>query len=338
MLAKMPGAQIWCDALKIRAGVLDASLADPKSRRIADSQERVLGPLAEATGMSLGGGNSGVVRAASADDFSDLLAESVVGLVVNRYRAHADHRRLAKIGNVPNFKTHYFANINQTTGMPAISQGGEISQDFVVESGQGLPVNLSSYAKIVNIGRTTIVNDEYDLVFNTVASVGTRAGRLEAGAYYSLLESNPALDDGESMFHVDHGNLMTPAAISAGSLGAGIAAMRNQEIEPGEKSGHKARFWLVSPDLELDAVKLVHESGLDLEVICSPWLTAGTWYLFADPKLAPVIALVYLTGQKDGLSVLPHRNKKAQTAAIRIACDFGVVPVGRIGVIKGSIA
>ncbi|MGD9661430.1 MAG: hypothetical protein AB7U63_09155 [Porticoccaceae bacterium] len=329
-------ANVWIDALKVRAGAIDPSLAHPKALALAYGNEKILPALAKMAGVVLTG--HGVSSAGSADDFANLLADSLAGVVVNQYRVHAEHRKLAKFGSVPNYKTKYFANVNQNSGMLEVDEAGEISQDFVIASGQGLPANVKSYAKIVKVNREVIVNDEFDTVSNVLVNLGARAGRLEAGAFYSLLESNPVLDDSENMFHVDHGNQMTPAVLSDSSLGAGVEALRNQEIEAGEPSGNKAKFLLVSPDLELAAIKIVHQCGLDIEVICSPWVSSGTWYLFADPEAAPVIALLYLFGQKNGLSVTGNRAKNSRAFALRVAYDFGLVPVSRIGVIKGSVA
>lgn len=139
---------------------------------------------------------------------------------------------------------------------------------------------------------------------------------------YSKLTGNSAMSDGKALFHTDHGNLATGAALSLESLGAARAAMRlqqganNADVAAG---GHpvyidpQPRFLIVPVALETKAEALL--SSLDptrssnaesvawirrLSLVSDPRLDAvspSAWYLAANPQQIEGIVRVYLAGE-----------------------------------------
>lgn len=153
-------------------------------------------------------------------------------------------------------------------------------------------------------------------------------------------KSDRLLGDGESLFHVDHGNLIA-AALDETNLFAALAALRDQLTPAGITADLDAKFVVCASGLEGLARKLLHVAGLDeITVIAAAGLPAGRWFVFADPVQSPVIALLHLEGANGGLLVGPAKRKNdASTDGVLLGLrhDAGVVAVGRVGCVRGGV-
>src|SRR5690606_24983206 len=78
-----------------------------------------------------------------------------------------------------------------------------------------------------------IINDDLGIFGDVPRKLGQAARRTIAKAVFDLLTSNPTLADGKALFHADHGNLLTGAAISTTSVDAMQSAMALQKDADG---------------------------------------------------------------------------------------------------------
>lgn len=173
----------------------------------------------------------------------------------------------------------------------------------------------SSYAA-VRFGKYAYI-DEQDMVDGDATNaltlvpieLGKAARRLRADLVYSELLFNPEMADGVALFHADHGNYATGAALSETTLAAGMAAMQTQ-TENGVNLNIKPKYLVVPPALGQTARKLVRlmktdDPDVDLTVRVESRLQNGvrdprfpamthqgsstTWYLAASAAQAPSI-------------------------------------------------
>lgn len=139
----------------------------------------------------------------------------------------------------------------------------------------------------------------------------------------------PAMSDGKSLFHADHGNLGS-APLSTAAFAAARSAMRKQtELNSQEPLGALTapRYLLVPPDLEVSALQVlaseydygyaqpegtaapanVLNDGGDLQarlalarervIVVDLWSEPTHWALVADPNLYPTIGLGFRYGR-----------------------------------------
>lgn len=331
------------DAIKLRAGIVKNPLAlHPTAQSLIDDGARLLPALVNIFGAHAvrpGGMNPHAAFAAglSSPDFSGALSDGMRSVAVNKASEHAKHRAFCDIRELRDFKDHTFPSVDTDIGLAEGNELGEFGNAVEVSVADGLTARVKNYGRNIVISRRVLVNDDVEVIAGLFANAGAATGRLEAGLVYSLIESNPTLSDSESMFHTNHGNIQS-AILSSISLSAAMGQLRIMLTPAGQMADLEASVLVVAPDLELTAMKLVHEAAAPIKVIASPWLPTGRWYLMASPAQSPVVALLYLKGSRGGVTVGPRKTKlQVDGVTLGIRFDVGVVPVGRVGIVKGGL-
>ena len=135
------------------------------------------------------------------------------------------------------------------------------------------------------------------------------AKRTLAKFVLDFIRTNPAIYDGDALFHSNHNNLLT-AALDAAALNAARLAMKNQtELSSGERLGIPAKNLLVPTDLEetaFDLFKRDTNNDMDftqsLQMNVLPvwyWDDANDWAITADKMDVPLIELGFLDGNEE---------------------------------------
>ena len=276
-----------------------------------------------------------MARGMASTDFATILAAASTTLANRRFTAQAEHRAFCAKIECRDFKPTHIASTEIDGELNAVGEGGEITQGAVV-IGNGVIAQLRTYSRILRASRTLVINDQVGMLSEAVAQLGTAGARTEAREVYAALESNPALDDGELVFHLDHGNIVA-AALDATSLGQGMAALRTMTLVGGNKADLSAAHLVVAADLELAARKLIHEAGLQITVTATSHLPTGRWYLLPSPEAAPTVGVLKLKGSTQPILVEPWRDEFAfDGASMRARCDTGAALVARTMVRGGA--
>lgn len=332
------------DALKLRAGIISkASLAThPSADRF--SEENVLTALAETCaalalkrpfptpGAAFGAG-------IGTGDFKGILSDLARAATIQRLTAHARHRPLCSINDLLDFKPTSFPSADFDLTLNEPGELGDFGEEvsIISSTGSGLTANIRSFGKNIAISRQTIRNDDVGLIVGLFSNVGAAAARHEAAMVYALIEGNPTLGDGESMFHTDHGNIEA-AALDAASLGSAMGRLRNMLTPAGALADLDTAYLVVASGLELAALTLVNWAGAAIKVVASPWLASGRWYLMADPAQSPVIGLLHLKGSRGGVIVGPRKSDIVREGIdLGVRFDVGVVAKGRVGIVRGGL-
>ena len=153
---------------------------------------------------------------------------------------------------------------------------------------------------------------------------------------YSLLTSNPTMNDNKALFHADRGNLEGTAgnktAPTSDSLSAARTAMRKFKGPKGAVLDIQPRTILVPLELETSTEILLRSAALPkaemsagvhnpwagrLQPIAEPRLSAKSttgWYLVGDPSQVDTIEVAFLDGREE-----PEvfEDEKFETDAIR---------------------
>lgn len=270
-------------------------------------------------------------------DFSKILADGVIGLAIATYKAQAEHSVFSVPMDVRDFKPAKIPALDADLSLEPLGDGAEIMQGgaFLVASAQR-QVLLTSFARIVEISRNAIINDELGAFSQLISSIGASAARVEARLVVDALESNSVLDDGAVTFLAEYNNVVGNA-LDETTLGQAMALLRTQNTAAGQPADLRARHLVTAPDLEYSARKLIADAAMGVTVSTMANLPAGRWYLLADPVACPVVANLRLGGAKTPLLVeqwvapFPTDN-----AGVLVRADLGACIMRRTGIVRGG--
>lgn len=337
-------------ALMVRAGV-----ADPATRKAAAQSEfrgHRLMDLARASldraGISTAGmGQMEIVGAAftqSTSDFPILLENTMHKTLQGAYALAPDTwSRFCARGSVSDFRAHPRYRVGSLGNLDVLTELGEF-RNKAIPDGEKASIRAGTKGNIINISRQAIINDDLGAFIGLAAMLGRAAKRTIEADVYALLALNaglgPALDDGKTLFHADHGNIGTGAALSVEALDADRVKMGSQldvggndflDLQPDVLLvplglGGQAR---VINDAQYDpdtANKLQRPNmvrGLFRDIVDTARLTGARRYLFADPTIAPVLEVAFLDGVDTPFLELEN-GFTVDGSSWKVRLDFGV--------------
>ena len=171
-----------------------------------------------------------------------------------------------------------------------------------------------------------------------------------------MLKSNsglgPVLADGKTLFHADHGNITTGAALAMLAIDADRVAMASQLDVGGNDFLDLRPAVLVVPiglggtartinDAEYDpdtANKLQKPNavrGLFSDIVDTPRLTGTRRYLVASPAEAPVLEVAFLDGNDTPFLELEN-GFTVDGARWKVRLDYGVAGVDYRGAVTNA--
>src|SRR5690606_28154791 len=188
--------------------------------------------------------------------------------------------------------------ISEAPTLEKVNEAGEFTYGALHDAKESYAI--ATFGKIIAVTRQLLVNDDVGAFTDMSAKWGEAAADFEAQQLVDLLEAGsgagPAMDDGKTLFHADHGNIAASgAAISVTSLAEARLKMRRQKGLAGRRINVRPRFFGVPPELELAAEQVlaavqpttsddVTPFGGKLELLVETRLSSATrWYLVSDP-------------------------------------------------------
>lgn len=266
-------------------------------------------------------------------DFSQLVSNAVGKVAMQAYQVAASPLKgLARKKTLPDFKPSPSIWLGDVGRLKPLTEAGEITHTTITDGGEML--KLMTSASAINLSRELWFGDNLHLLGDLTAAFGRAAAQTEADTFVELLTSNPVMADGKPVFHADRGNIGTPGALSIPILSAGRLAMRKRTGRDGTNYINVApKFLVVSPELETTAEQLLTEiAAANVEAV-NPWtgklvplveprLPEGTFYLFADPAVAPAMQYAYLAGA-EGVQVQRREMWDQLGISYRAWLDFG---------------
>jgi hypothetical protein len=133
-----------------------------------------------------------------------------------------------------------------------VTEKGEFPRGAFTDGAEGY--KLLSNGLIVGITREMVVNDDLGALTRIPNQLGVSAFQLEGDLVYFILNNNPVMADGKTLFHADHGNLLTGLGAPSKEALAGMrAAMRKQKTLQKKPMNLVMRYLIVPEDLETAA-------------------------------------------------------------------------------------
>jgi len=247
----------------------------------------------------------------TSSDFPNLLSNTAHRAVLLGFEeVLEDISRITRAINLTDFKSTDLAGLGSFSDLDQVPEGHEYKYGTFTEQGQSL--KLATYGKLFSISRQAVINDDLSLLSDVPRKMGQAAKRTIVKKVFALLTSNPVLKDGIALFHADHGNLLTGAAISTPSVDAMRVALAGQKDAEGNPIGY-ALATLLTPLSLGGLARTVRTSQTEVsgnknlttpnyvqntfDVMDSGRLTGTGWYGFANPNVQDGLVVGYLDGQ-----------------------------------------
>ncbi len=247
------------------------------------------------------------------------------------------------------FKAMHRVQLGEAPQLLEVSESGEFKRGTLGESKESYKVK--TYGRVVAITRQTLINDDLDAFTRIPAMYGNSIAQLESDVVWGIITANPAMADGNALFHNSHKNLAgTGAALDVSSVGAARAAMAKQTgLDKKTVLNVRPAFLIVPASLELKAEQLVAQNLVPaatssvvpqsirtLAPISEPRLDAASetaWYLAASPNQIDTIEYAYLEGQQ-GAYIETRNGFDVDGVEIKCRLDFGAKAIDWRGLYK----
>lgn len=272
--------------------------------------------------------------ATGTSDFPLLLA-ALAGKTLDQEYADAPthYRQWCAIGNVPDFKDVTRVEISEIGELSRIPELSPYPQAKFAERQE--KNRVYTYGKKYGISRQAIINDDLDGFLRIPRAFARSAARMPQILAIKKLLANPVLlKDSVAVFAEGHGNLLTGSSYKLDTLANAEAGIRKAKAMMGKQrqfvhadDADEAaylnlvpRFMLVNAEDEFIALQALKSAGAlqnsnagvinplanwgiqvisDENIANTAWSgTATQWFMFASPKDAPVIEVVFLNGQQ----------------------------------------
>lgn len=289
-------------------------------------------------------------------DFPVLLENTMHKALLSAYATAAlTWNRFCAVGSVSDFRAHNRYRLGSFGNLDSINELGEYINKSIPD-GEKASIQAGTKGNIINISRQAVINDDLGAFVGLSDMLGRAAARTIEADVYALLALNgglgPVMADGKTLFHADHGNVGTGAAISVASIDADRVLMAGQkDISGNDYLDLRPSVLLVptglggtarvingaqyDPDTANKLQRPNMVNGLYSDIVDTPRLSGTRRYSFADATTAPVLEVAFLDGNqqpflevKDGFDVDGARYK--------VRLDYGVGAVDFRGAVTNA--
>lgn len=294
--------------------------------------------------------------AQSTGDFPIILENVLHRMLLNAYRIQQyTWSRFCAIGTLTDYRPHNRYHMGSFSDLKTVNEAGEYENGVLSDAAKET-IQASRKGRILQLTPEVLVNDDLGAFSRPTTALGQAAARTIEKDVYALLALNaglgPVMNDGKTLFHADHKNIPTAAALSIESIDAARQKMA-QQMDVGENDyldivpsvfigplslGSKARE-LNAQEYNDDATKNQRKPnvvrGLFADVVDSPRLAGTAWMLFADPNIEPVIEVGFLNGVQTP-TLEQDTNFRTDGLSWKVVHRYGVGAVGYRGAIRNA--
>lgn len=220
-------------------------------------------------------------------------------------------------GELGDFKPAKRVDLGSFPSLPKVAEGAEYQYGTIGERGESIV--LGKYGKMISLTREAIINDDLNGFSRLARKMGRAAIRTVGDLVYGVLTSNPNMADGNPLFHANHGNLLTAAAINTTSIEEARTKMARQKAQGQTTGSLNIRLAYVLCPVSLQGVaNTVRDSEFEVgataknntvpnsvrgafEVVADARLddaSTTNWYTAASPTLHDTVEVAYLDGNR----------------------------------------
>ena len=237
----------------------------------------------------------------TSDVFTDYIRNvaNLAGLVGYNMEAPAILESSHETLMIEDFQPQERARLSAFPALLSVAEGSEVQYGGLADKGESYAAAV--FSRLLELSIQAIQNGRLDMVVNPSMIAGRAVADTKASILAGLIEGNPTLRDGLPVFHADHGNLETGAAVTIEGMRASLKAARAKMLRQKDVDGERPApvtpaFIVVPPELQTNAEQLVADIEAatvetvnpfagKLRVLTEPRLSdENSWYLFARPE------------------------------------------------------
>lgn len=283
-------------------------------------------------------------------DFTNLLADVANKAMLKGWEESEEtFQKWTSRGTLTDFKAAKRVDLNTFPALSKVEPGAEYR--YVTVGDRGETIQLATYGSLFGIHRQAIINDDLDAFTRIPAKMGRAAIRTVGNLVYAILTGNPNMADGVALFHANHGNLLTGAAISTAAVDALATAMARQTDSTGTTLNINLAYLVVPRTLkglaltvandekEITSAKTATTTNWmrgAFEVIADPRLDASStsnWFGAANPMVNDTIEVAYLDGN-DSPTLEQQGGWTVDGVEFKVRIDAGVKALDHRGLAK----
>jgi len=229
----------------------------------------------------------------STSDFTNLLANIANKSMMKGYEEAEETFQLwTSKGNLPDFKSTKRVDLNAFPSLDKVAEGAEYKYATVGDRGE--TVQLATYGKLFSITRQAIINDDLDSFTKIPQRMGRSAIRTVGDLVYAVLTGAHNMSDGKTLFHADHANIATAAALSTAAVDALRVKMALQK--DGNATLNIRLANLIVPVALEGLAKTVRDSEFEISATrdaTTPNSVRGTFEVISDARLDTASSTAY---------------------------------------------
>jgi hypothetical protein len=231
--------------------------------------------------------------------FTQALADVAHNAAMKGYGLTApDWRKIVSIRNVSDFKVQYATILDSLGKLDQLDEHEPYKEAIPVDNQENY--TPTRWGKKLGLTMEARFNDATGLLTRAFTKWGAAWNNtLNYYTFYTLMDANPTMgQDSVALFHASsHSNLGTAMPMNFDNLSTAIEAMMAQTDNASEAIAPiMPRYVVVTADLYAQTWN--PWSG-KLEIIVSPHITSGYWYLVANPAINDTIELGFLNGKTE---------------------------------------
>ena len=227
----------------------------------------------------------------STSDMSWILKDVMYKTMLMGYEETPETWGWVAVGSLPDFRQSTRVALNSYPNLVRKVEGGEYTRQTISDRGEN--VQLYTYGGIFEFTRELLQNDDLNALAKIPYLQGRAAKRTIGDAIYNELTANGNMADGQPVFSLAAGNLLTGSAINTASVDLMRVAIATQKLEDGTRLGLRLNKIIVPVALE-GAAKMVAESmyevGATAKNNTTPNIVRGTFEVISDSRLDDVSA------------------------------------------------
>ena len=161
--------------------------------------------------------------------------------------------------DVSDFKTNERPRMLKGPSLARLPTGGtadHTDRSDILES-----YKIARYARQFVVDDQDVINDRFDALADTPVEMGLAAARLRPDLVYSIVLANANLSDGTALFHADHNNLNTSAALASSTLITAVGTVELQQ-ESSVNLNLRASHLIVPSELKHTGAELIQSSTI----------------------------------------------------------------------------
>lgn len=160
-------------------------------------------------------------------DFPLVVSNAANKVALDSYKAaETPLKALSRQRPLSDFKASTSIRMGGMGRLEPLTESGEFTATSRAERGESM--QLATFGRRFDVSRNLMINDDLNLLGNTVAALGQAAAQTEADLMLGLITGNPNLSDNVAVFHGSRNNVAAGAALDVDGIAAARKTMHSR--------------------------------------------------------------------------------------------------------------